>query len=45
MQSLLRPYPAGEMEAYPVSRQVNSPKEEGRHLIEPVAEDPGSLFG
>lgn len=36
MQSLLKPYPAEEMRAYPVSTRVNSPKNEGPELIEPV---------
>ena len=31
--SLLQPYPAEEMRAYPVSRLVNSPSNEGRELI------------
>ena len=31
---LLAPYPAEGMIAYPVSRRVNSPKNEGRDLIE-----------
>lgn len=43
MAAWLKPYPADEMEAYPVSRNVNSPKNEGRELIacvdSPTAED------
>lgn len=35
---LLRPYPAEEMRAYPVSPRVNSAKNEGPELIEPVQE-------
>jgi putative SOS response-associated peptidase YedK len=34
MTSLLRPYPAEELEAYPVSRRVNSPRNEGAGLVE-----------
>jgi len=36
---LLNPYPVEEMEAYPVSRQVNSPRNEGSRLIEPVVSE------
>lgn len=36
LQSLLQPYPAGEMEAYPVSRLVNSVKNEMPECILPV---------
>jgi putative SOS response-associated peptidase YedK len=43
MAAWLKPYPADEMEAYPVSRNVNSPKNEGRDLItcveSPAADD------
>lgn len=34
---LLEPYPAADMEAYPVSTAVNSPRNDGPELIEPVA--------
>jgi len=34
---LLRPYLAQEMEAYPVSRLVNSPANNGPQIVEPVA--------
>ena len=34
-QDLLRPC-AGEMEAYPVSRRVNNPRNQGEALIQPV---------
>lgn len=34
--SLLRPYPAAEMEAFVVSRAVNSPANDGPQLIEPL---------
>jgi putative SOS response-associated peptidase YedK len=33
---LLRPYPAAEMECYPVSAMVNSPQSQGAGLIEPL---------
>ena len=35
--SLLAPYPAEGLEAYPVSRAVNNPANEGEELIEPEA--------
>ncbi|WP_205502183.1 SOS response-associated peptidase [Rufibacter psychrotolerans] len=41
---LLKPYPAEEMKAYPVSALVNSPKHDVPALLEPVAEQ-GGLFG
>ncbi len=33
---LLQPYPAEEMEAYPVSRAVNTPRNDGPHLLTPA---------
>lgn len=36
LEQCLRPYPAEEMEAYEVSRAVNSPRSDGRELIEKV---------
>ncbi|HPD54574.1 MAG TPA: SOS response-associated peptidase [Bacteroidia bacterium] len=36
--TLLEPYPAEEMNAYPISPKVKSPKATGRELIEPVGE-------
>ncbi len=36
LNSLLRPYPAELMRAYPVSKMVNSPKNDSQELIEPV---------
>ena len=33
----LTPYPAEQMEAFPVSRAVNDPRDEGADLIEPVS--------
>jgi putative SOS response-associated peptidase YedK len=35
--SLLRPYPAHDMEVYPVSRLVNSPDNDGPECIRPLA--------
>jgi putative SOS response-associated peptidase YedK len=37
LTSLLRPYPASGMEAYPVSRRVNSPSNNAPDCIEPAA--------
>jgi putative SOS response-associated peptidase YedK len=37
LRDLLRPYPEELMEAYPVSRRVNSPRSEGPALVEPAA--------
>jgi putative SOS response-associated peptidase YedK len=34
LQSLLKPYPADEMAAYPISTYVNSPKNQGPKCIE-----------
>lgn len=36
--TLLKPYPAQEMRAYPVSGKVNSPKNDTWELVEPVPE-------
>jgi putative SOS response-associated peptidase YedK len=36
LESLLAPYPAGEMEAFPVSGKVNDPANEGPDLIRPL---------
>jgi putative SOS response-associated peptidase YedK len=41
LQKLLGPYPAEEMRAYPVRTLVNSARNEGPQLIEPV-EEPGA---
>ena len=35
--ALLEPYPEDEMEAYPVSRYVNSPQNNDPHCVEPAA--------
>ena len=37
---MLAPFDAGRMVAWPVSRRVNSPANDDRHCIEPVAQDP-----
>jgi putative SOS response-associated peptidase YedK len=34
---LLQPYAAGKMEAYPVSRAVNNPRNDGAKLVDPVS--------
>jgi len=36
VEKLLKPYPAAEMQAYPVSRHVNSPASDSADCIEPV---------
>jgi putative SOS response-associated peptidase YedK len=41
LHRLLNPYPPGEMEAYPVSRYVNAPQNEGPDCILPLAERGG----
>ena len=43
MVELLKPFPSALMEAYPVSKLVNSPKNDGPEIIV-RAEDPLSLF-
>lgn len=35
-KELLRPYPASEMSAYPVSTAINSPSHQGEKLVRPV---------
>jgi putative SOS response-associated peptidase YedK len=45
LDDLLVPYPADAMEAYPVSKQVNSPRNEGPELIKPVEPERTTLFG
>jgi putative SOS response-associated peptidase YedK len=40
LQPLLVPYPAEEMEAYPVSRRVNSPDNDDPACVEPLAPAP-----
>ncbi len=44
IQAMTRPYPERFMEAYPVSRKVNSPKHDSPDLIEEVQVS-RSLFG
>jgi putative SOS response-associated peptidase YedK len=44
LESLLRPLPDGSLRAYQVSRDVNSPQNQGEYLVEPVEEGlPGIL--
>jgi putative SOS response-associated peptidase YedK len=45
LNDLLGPYPAEEMEAYPISKQVNSPRNDGPELIERVEPEKTTLFG
>ena len=40
MTALLKPYAGDDMEAYPVSRAVNNPRNEGADLIRPLGEWP-----
>lgn len=35
---LLKPYPAEEMNAYPISKKIKNPKAEGRELLEPIGQ-------
>ncbi len=39
LEELLKPYPAEELSAYPVSRQVNNPAQDSPELITPVEEN------
>jgi putative SOS response-associated peptidase YedK len=41
LKRILVPYPAGCMEAYPVSDRVNSPAADDDRLIQPLASSPG----
>jgi putative SOS response-associated peptidase YedK len=45
LDDLIAPYPDDQMEAYPISKQVNSPKNEGAELIKRVDPAPTTLFG
>ena len=45
LDDLLVPYPEKEMETYPVSKDVNSAKNEGAALIKRVEAQPTTLFG
>ena len=38
IQHLLQPFPASEMEAYPISTAVNNVRNDGEELIEPLEE-------
>jgi putative SOS response-associated peptidase YedK len=37
MKKILRSYPSGEMDAYPVSSRVNNPDADDERLIQPLA--------
>lgn len=39
LESLLKPLPAGSLIAYQVSRDVNSPQNQGEYLVEPIEEE------
>ncbi|MFN2228023.1 MAG: SOS response-associated peptidase, partial [Anaerolineae bacterium] len=41
LRHLLGPYPAGEMEAYPVIRYVNTSRNEGPQCIAPLVDEGG----
>jgi putative SOS response-associated peptidase YedK len=45
MDDLLAPYPAELMEAYPVGKEVGSPRNDGPALIKRVDPEPTTLFG
>ncbi len=36
--SLLRPFPADEMNAYPISSEIKNPRNNGLHLLKPIGE-------
>jgi putative SOS response-associated peptidase YedK len=40
LKTLLQPYPSKEMDIYPVSRWVNSPKNDDPRCVEPLPEEP-----
>ena len=37
IQAILKPYPTGEMDAVPVGRAVNSPRNDGPECLQPAA--------
>jgi putative SOS response-associated peptidase YedK len=45
IRTMLTPYPADEMKAYPISTLVNNAKNEGPELIRPMAEETERLDG
>ena len=45
LDDLLVPYPDGEMEAYPVSKSVNSPRNDGAELVKRIEPEATTLFG
>jgi putative SOS response-associated peptidase YedK len=36
LTALLKPFPPDQMEAYPISKLVNNPRNQGEKLIEPA---------
>lgn len=36
--SMLHPYPAKEMNAYPISPEIKSPRSQGMHLLQPIGQ-------
>jgi putative SOS response-associated peptidase YedK len=44
MMEMLKPYPAELLTARPVSRVVNSPKNDSRECIAPLVEEKDTLF-
>jgi putative SOS response-associated peptidase YedK len=40
VRALLKPFPAERMEAHPVSRAVNSVKNDSEALLEPLPDEP-----
>ena len=45
LDDLIAPYPEDQMEAYPVSKNVNSPRNDGPELVKPVEPEKTTLFG
>jgi putative SOS response-associated peptidase YedK len=39
VRQLLAPCPSKDLDAYPISQQVNNPPNEGPEILEPVSED------
>ena len=36
--AMLEPYPADQMNAYPISKDIKNPRSDGKHLVEPIGE-------
>ena len=45
LNALIAPYPAEAMEVWPVSKLVNSPRNDGAELIKPIEPEKTTLFG